>query len=142
MKINNYIKKSLSVLILLFVFLNTPVKTYATVFEISNIKRNIFNVSFTTNPVAINGTITVCQGQTITYTNTSTNVGTNPTYLWSFQGGNSTSETTEGPHSITYNTAGNYTTTLTINGSSSNVNVIVQNSTSTTPIIEVTTGVG
>jgi hypothetical protein len=81
--------------------------------------------SFTANPAAVNGTVTICQGQSITYTNTSTNVGPSPTYAWSFPGGNSTFANSVGPHTITYATAGNYTTILSVNGVSSSVNVVV-----------------
>ena len=71
--------------------------------------KNALATSFTSNPAAAaNGTITICQGQTITYTDTSTGVGTNPTYAWSLPGGNITSFATAGPHTITYNTSYNY----------------------------------
>ena len=69
-------------------------------------KSSLFAVSFTTNPAAVSGTVTICQGQTITYTNTSTGVGTNPTFAWSFPGGSTTSSTSAGPHTIAYNTTG------------------------------------
>ena len=122
-----YTKKSLIAFIVFFTFHISIVKSYATVLKINEIKKSesIFAVSFSSNPAADNGTITICEGQTITYTNTSTGVGTNPAFAWSFPGGNNTSETTEGPHTITYNNAGNFTTTLTIDGTSSNVNVVV-----------------
>ena len=81
--------------------------------------------SFSTNPAADNGTVTICQGQSITYTNTSTGVGSNPTFAWTFQGGSTATATSAGPHTITYNSSGTFTTTLTVNGSSSNVNVVV-----------------
>ena len=83
--------------------------------------------SFSTIPAAVNGVITICKNQTITYTNTSTGTSSNTNYSWAFQGGNTTSSTTFGPHTITYTTAGNYTTTLTIGNSVSTVNVVVQN---------------
>jgi len=83
MKIKKCIKKTLSVMTMLWVFLNLPIKTHAAIFNENSLatKENILNVSFTTNPAAVNGSITICRGQTITYTNTSTNTGTNPTYL-------------------------------------------------------------
>ena len=70
-------------------------------------------VSFTSNPAATNGALSICQGQTVTYTNTSSGF-INPTYLWTFTGGNTTSASTAGPHSITYNTVGNYIAKLKI----------------------------
>ena len=105
-------------------------------------KSSLFAVSFTTNPAAVSGTVTICQGQTITYTNTSTGVGTNPTFAWSFPGGSTTSSTSAGPHTIAYNTTGNFTTTLTIGGSSSSINVVVTNSTPSNPVINITPNVG
>lgn len=110
-----YIKKSLFVLTILFVFLNTPIKSYGSIIknDAIEIRKNILTVSFTTNPSEVGGTITICQDQTITYTDTSTDVGTNPTYGWIFQGGSSTSSTLAGPHTISYNTAGGVAKELT-----------------------------
>lgn len=102
----------------------------------------VLATSFTTNPAAVGGTITICQGQSITYTDTSTGVGTNPTYAWSFPGGNITSSALAGPHTITYAIAGNYTTILSVNGSSSSVNVVVTNASLSTPIITITPNSG
>ena len=103
--------------------------------------KNALATSFTSNPAAAaNGTITICQGQTITYTDTSTGVVTNPTYAWSFPGGNITSFATAGPHTITYNTSGNFTTTLTVNGVSSSVNVVVNSATPSIINIQLVSG--
>jgi hypothetical protein len=63
----------------------------------------------------------VCQGFAVTFTNTSLNTTTNTTYAWNF--GNGASPATalgEGPHSVTYNTAGNATVSLTITDGGSN----------------------
>ena len=98
----------------------------------------VIATSFTTNPAAVGGTITICQGQSITYTDTSTGVGTNPTYAWSFPGGDITSSASAGPHTITYTIAGNYTTILSVNGSSSTVNVVVTNASLSNPVITIT----
>ncbi|MBP6755197.1 MAG: PKD domain-containing protein, partial [Bacteroidia bacterium] len=106
------------------------------------VSKNTLATSFTTNPAAVSGTVTICQGQTITYTNTSTGVGSNPVFAWSFPGGSTTTATTTGPHIITYNSSGTFTTTLTVNGSSSNVNVLVTNALPSNPIINVTPNVG
>lgn len=59
--------------------------------------------SFTLNDSA------VCEGDQITYTNTSSNADM---YNWTFNGGAPSSGSTS-PINITYNTAGSYTTTLT-----------------------------
>ena len=98
--------------------------------------------SFATNPAAVNGTVTVCQGQTITYTDTSTGLGPNPSYLWTFTGGSTASSTSAGPHTITYATAGNFTTTLTIGASSSSINVVVIAATPSNPVISITPNLG
>lgn len=81
-------------------------------------------VSFTSNPAATNGALSICQGQTVTYTNTSTGYS-NPTYTWTFTGGNTTSANTVGPHSITYNTVGNYIAKLKIGTDSVSITVNV-----------------
>ena len=63
-------------------------------------------------PVVANFTssvVTVCAGQTVTYTSTSTG---NPTsYSWSFPGGNPATSTMANPV-VTYSTAGTYSATL------------------------------
>ena len=61
----------------------------------TNVKQAL-EVSFSTNPLAVDGVITICAGQSITYTNTSTNVGNNPDFLWSFTGGTPNSATDPG----------------------------------------------
>ena len=97
--------------------------------------------SFSSNPAAVGGTITICNGQSITYTNTSTGVNAGSTYAWSFAGGNTTASNSAGPHTITYPTAGNYTTILSVDGISTSVNVVVINV--TLPALTITnTGTG
>ncbi len=125
------VKKSLFVLI----FFLVPVLTLQA-------ETSLLLTSFTANPAAVNGTVTICQGQSITYTNTSTNVGPSPTYAWSFPGGNSTFANSVGPHTITYATAGNYTTILSVNGVSSSVNVVVTASSPSTPLLSITPNLG
>lgn len=56
-------------------------------------------------------TDTICVGESITFTNLST--GENLLYDWDFGVSN---ESTAGPHTIQYNTDGNYTVTLTVDG--------------------------
>ena len=61
--------------------------------------------SFSSVPAAVGGTITICQGQTITYNNTSNQTVAAATYNWSFGVGASPLNTnTVGPHTVTYNT--------------------------------------
>jgi hypothetical protein len=82
--------------------------------------------SFTTSPASNNNTITVCQGSTVLYTNSSTGTNASTNYSWTFQGGNPASANQVGPHNVTYNNPGNYTTTLNLgNGITSQVNVTV-----------------
>ena len=54
-----------------------------------------------------------CAGQAITINDISTGMNVD-TWAWSFPGSNLTSATTQGPHSITYFSAGTYSITLTI----------------------------
>ena len=82
--------------------------------------------SFTTNPAAVNGTITICEGESITFTNTSTGVDQDTEYDWNFQGGNGpNSPNNFGPYTITYNNSGNYTASLSIDNSDFSVDVVV-----------------
>jgi PKD repeat protein len=61
---------------------------------------------------------TICVGQTVNYTNTSSGVPT--AYSWTFAGGSPATSTATNP-TVTYNTAGTYTVTLTAtNASGSN----------------------
>ena len=61
---------------------------------------------------------TICVGQTVTFTNTSSGIPTS--YAWTFAGGTPATSTATNP-TVTYNTAGTYTVALTAtNGSGSN----------------------
>lgn len=55
----------------------------------------------------------ICIGQSITYTDNSSGV-TVDTWAWTFTGGSITSAGTQGPHTVTYNTAGSFNVTLTV----------------------------
>jgi PKD repeat protein len=87
--------------------------------------------SFTsTNPV-------ICQGQTVSYTNTSTNSPTS--YSWTFTGGTPSSSTQANPV-VTYNTPGTYTVSMTAtNGAGPNTvtmtNYVTVNPTPSAPTI-------
>lgn len=78
--------------------------------------------NFTTNPEATQllggSTVYITAGQTITYTNTSENA---TSIAWTFEGGNPASST-ENTVTVTYATAGNYTTTLTAYGANNEQN--------------------
>jgi PKD repeat protein len=81
---------------------------------------NVTGVVASTPPTPSFTTVssTVCAGQSITYTNTST--GSPTSYSWSFPGGTPSTSTAESP-TVTYSTAGTYNVVLTAtNGSGSN----------------------
>lgn len=56
-------------------------------------------------------TVNICSGQTVTFTNNSTNCSSS--FVWTFPGGNPASSTALNPV-VTYNTAGSYSVTLTV----------------------------
>jgi gliding motility-associated-like protein len=86
------------------------------------------NASFNTIPAAVNGVITICEGESIIFNSTSTGTNSNTDYDWNFQGGSPNSPNGSGPHSINYNNDGNYTASLTLeNNSTASVNVQVIN---------------
>lgn len=55
----------------------------------------------------------ICIGQSITYTDNSSGVNVD-TWAWTFAGGSIAAAGTQGPHTVTYNTAGSYNVTLTV----------------------------
>ncbi len=86
---------------------------------------NVPTASFTTN------TTTICTGESVTFTDASTGIGLN-TWSWNFSGGSPVSASTQGPHTITYASAGTYTITLSVtdvNGTDDTIalNLIVVN---------------
>ncbi|OGS88256.1 MAG: hypothetical protein A3E30_16850, partial [Fluviicola sp. RIFCSPHIGHO2_12_FULL_43_24] len=100
---------------------------------------NLTGVVAATPPTAsFTGTpTTVCSGQSVTYTNTSTDSPTS--YSWSFPGGTPATSTATNP-TVTYNTAGTYNVVLTAtnaNGSDveTQTNYITVNATPATPTI-------
>lgn len=81
------------------------------------------NITITKPVVAVDGgptalfdpeTITVCRGESITYTDLSTTDDVITDWNWDFEGGDPGMALTEGPHTVTYITPGVYTTTLTV----------------------------
>ncbi len=59
--------------------------------------------------------MTICQGQTITFTDASTASGTTiNSWNWTFNSGTPATAATQGPHTITYNTAGTFDVTLVV----------------------------
>ena len=95
--------------------LNNQAVTFPTgiVVTIEEETSNSVVANFTTNPEATQllggSTVYITAGQTITYTNTSENA---TSIAWTFEGGNPATST-ENTVTVTYATAGNYTTTLT-----------------------------
>jgi gliding motility-associated-like protein len=70
--------------------------------------------SFTTLPVNSGASLTVCQGQQVTFINTSTGISPGATYAWSFNSGTPSSASGTGPHNIIYNSVTTTSATLTI----------------------------
>jgi hypothetical protein len=138
-----YIIHKFMILLVLFCGLfSNSVAAGTSITAINHLSKITLTTSFTSNPTAVSGTITICQGQSITYTDTSTGVGTNPIYAWSFGGGNITSFASASPPAIIYNTSGTFSTTLSVNGIISSVSVVVNSATPSNPIINVTPNVG
>ncbi|MFM7759146.1 MAG: hypothetical protein ACKO6J_09445, partial [Crocinitomicaceae bacterium] len=80
--------------------------------------------SFATIPAATNGVVTVCQGQTITFINSSTNSTPNSVFQWNFGAGAiPTSATGVGPHIVTYNTVSTTVVSLTLTNPDGNSDV-------------------
>ena len=98
--------------------LNNQAVTFPTgiVVTIEEETSNSVVANFTTNPEATQllggSAVYITAGQTITYTNTSENA---TSIAWTFEGGNPATST-ENTVTVTYTTAGNYTTTLTAYG--------------------------
>jgi gliding motility-associated-like protein len=79
------------------------------------------NASFVSVPAAVAGTVTVCQGQTVTFINNSTNVTQNANFNWNFGTGATPSNATgSSPQSVIYNSVGSTTATLTVNNNNGN----------------------
>ncbi len=136
------IHKFMILLVLFYGLFSNTVAAGTSIAAINHLSKIALTTSFTSNPPAVSGTISICQGQSITYTDTSTGVGTNPIYAWSFGGGNITSFASASPPAIIYNTSGTFSTTLTVNGIISSVTVFVNSGTPSNPIITVTPNVG
>jgi gliding motility-associated-like protein len=83
-------------------------------------------------PAAVNGTITICQGQLISFASSSTGTNAGTSYNWNFGNGNPSTASNPGPHAVTYNSASTgQVITLTVsnpNGlqSSASLNIVVQ----------------
>jgi len=83
-------------------------------------------------PSAVNGVITVCQGQTINFASSSTGTAVGTSYVWNFGGGLPASASNPGPHTVVYNSVSvGQQISLTVsnpNGqqSTASLNVVVQ----------------
>jgi gliding motility-associated-like protein len=117
-------------------------KIYFFVFLFSQITfSTTLNADFTTRPAAIGGVITICNGQTIVFTNNSANTSPTTIYDWQFPGGTTTSASIPGPHSVTYLNAGTYTASLTVDNSSNfSVTIIVNNGIPSVPSLSLIDG--
>jgi hypothetical protein len=98
------------------------------------------NASFTTLPASSVGLVTICQGQQITFINTSTNTVPGATYTWNFgTGATPTTATGIGPHNVIYNSVTTTNGSLTVvntNGLSNNSSLSIQ--VNTTPTSNIT----
>ena len=73
-------------------------------------------VSFSSVPPIENGVITVCEGQSVTYTNTSSGYPPNANFNWSFSGGTPGNSNDDNSVTVQYNSDGNYIATLSVQG--------------------------
>jgi gliding motility-associated-like protein len=82
--------------------------------------------SMLSNPSAVSGVITVCQGHTVTFSSNSTNVMPGSTYSWTFGAGSSpATSSTVGPNVVQYNNVTTGTTvTLTVTNPNGQTNSI------------------
>jgi gliding motility-associated-like protein len=64
------------------------------------------------NAVIDASSLQICRGQSITFTDNST--GTPSTWQWTFNGGSVTTASTQGPHTVVFNTAGTYSIQLQV----------------------------
>jgi gliding motility-associated-like protein len=83
----------------------TDTRTITNYITVQNCSGAPPNASFTANQT------TICSGNCVTFQNQST--GTNPTYQWTFQGGNPSTSTQINP-TVCYNTPGAYNVTLIV----------------------------
>uniref|UniRef100_UPI004047A07D hypothetical protein n=1 Tax=Flavobacterium sp. TaxID=239 RepID=UPI004047A07D len=86
---------------------------------------NSLSASFTTNPATVGGSVTICKGQTITYTNNSINTTSTTQNNWTFTNNVPSSSNTIGPHTIAYPNAGTFTTTLTLDTNASSYTIVI-----------------
>lgn len=56
-------------------------------------------------PAAVNGVLTICQGQTSNFASSSTGTAVGTSYVWNFGGGLPASASNPGPHAVVYNSA-------------------------------------
>jgi hypothetical protein len=93
-------------------------------------------ISFLTVPQSQNDTITICEGNTVTFTDNSQNIPAGATYNWSFPGGNPSTATGAGPHTVEYSTDGSFVAELNVDGQLETINVNVSSISS--PILSIT----
>ncbi|MDA7762523.1 hypothetical protein N8927_04980, partial [Crocinitomicaceae bacterium] len=82
-------------------------------------------VAFTSSPIDQNDTIYICQNQTITYTNTSSDLPSSYNLLWNFDGGSPNTSTSSSTETVNYPTSGMYNSLLIIDSDTVEKFVIV-----------------
>lgn len=99
--------------------------------------RQALVVSYTTDVPAQLGEIVICEGTTLTFTDTSTDVPLLADYLWEFEGASPSTYEFEGPVNVEYNTPGTYEATLTINGNAFTQTIQVTEDLMVQPVLSV-----
>ena len=91
--------------------------------------------SFTTIPALSGGSVTICEGQTLTFTSTSTQTVAGSSYTWNFgSGANPATATGIGPHVVTYTGASSFVANASLTVSNNNTT----NPSTATAVINVT----
>ena len=91
--------------------------------------------SFTTIPALSGGSVTICEGQSLTFTSASTQTLPISSYSWNFgTGANPATATGIGPHTVTYTGANAFTTNASLTVSNNNFT----NPSTSTAVINVT----
>lgn len=98
---------------------------FTAVLFIKNFGFSQLTVSIETLPNAVGGIVNINKDASVIFTSASQNVPTDAIISWSFSEGIPFESNTLGPHAVFYDTPGIYNATLSINGLSSTIEVVV-----------------
>lgn len=98
---------------------------FTAVFFMKHFGFSQLNVSFETIPSSVGGIVNINKDASVIFTSTSQNIPIDAIINWSFLGGIPFESNTLGPHAVFYDTPGIYEATLSINGLSSTIEVVV-----------------